>query len=319
MSGHIDVLCGDYAQAVEQSRRAIIADDKYLAHGGAANFYTTSRCHDFHLCMYAAMFLGQFKTAIRAADRICDIATPELLSNSFPFMASILDGYAAMRTHVLVRFGQWNTLLDEAPPPDPGQTPIRYAMHAYGQGVAAATLGHFDRAAQARDRFLAASKVFSPDDVFLSNPVVNVLAVGEAMLDGELAYHQQRYDAAFDHLREAVRRDDSLNYTEPWAWMHPPRHALGALLAEQGHYDEAEMVYRADLGFDDSVPRCCVHPNNIWALHGLLECVQHKGDTQQAQLLGQALEFAQARADVPINSSCCCRLTAARELNDSHG
>ena len=30
--------------------------------------------------------------------------------------------------------------------------------------------------------------------------------------------------------------------------MHPPRHALAALLSEQGHYEEAEQVYRDDLG-----------------------------------------------------------------------
>jgi tetratricopeptide (TPR) repeat protein len=317
MSGHIDVLCGNYAQAVEQSRRAILADDKYVAHGGAANFYTTSRCHDFHLCMYAAMFLGQFNTAIQAADRICNIATPELLGSSFPFMASILDGYAAMRTHVMVRFGRWHDLLDEPAPADAALTPIRFAMHAYGQGVAAATLGQFERAEQAREQFNMACKRFSPEDIFLSNPVTNVLGGGEAMLNGELAYHRKQYDAAFEYLREAVRRDDSLNYTEPWAWMHPPRHALGALLAEQGHFDEAQAVYRADLGFDDNVPRCCVHPNNIWSLHGLVECVEHQGDQQQAKILRQALEFAQARADVPVTASCCCRLTTST-TNTSH-
>jgi hypothetical protein len=47
-------------------------------------------------------------------------------------------------------------------------------------------------------------------------------------------------------VRKAVRRDDSLAYTEPWAWMHPPRHALEALLMEQGHYVEAEEIYRDD-------------------------------------------------------------------------
>ena len=56
MPGHIYVLCGDYAQAVEQSRRAVVTDDKYVQYGGVDNFYSTSRCHDFHLYMYAAMF-----------------------------------------------------------------------------------------------------------------------------------------------------------------------------------------------------------------------------------------------------------------------
>ena len=73
-----------------------------------------------------------------------------------------------------------------------------------------------------------------------------MLAVGEAMMEGEIAYHRGEHDRAFEWLRLAVARDDALNYTEPWAWMHPPRHALGALLAEQGRFDEAERVYRED-------------------------------------------------------------------------
>src|SRR6185437_15158157 len=79
---------------------------------------------------------------------------------------------------------------------------------------------------------------------FLSNFARNTLAVGEAMLDGEVEYHRGNHEHAYAHLREAVRRDDNLNYTEPWAWMHPPRHALAALLMEQGHFTEAESVYR---------------------------------------------------------------------------
>lgn len=38
---------------------------------------------------------------------------------------------------------------------------------------------------------------------------------------------------AFDNLRRAVDLCDQLNYDEPWGWMQPPRHALGALLLEQ--------------------------------------------------------------------------------------
>lgn len=307
MSAHIYVLCGDYAQSVEQSRRAVRADDLYLDYAGAENFYTTARCHDLHLYMYAAMFLGQYRTALHAADRICTTATPELVEASAPFMASILDGYSAMRTHVQVRFGKWRELAEERPPEFPDKTPIRVAMHAYGKGVAHAALGEIAEAEAARGAFHEALDRIPGTAVFLSNSVRDVLAVGEAMLDGELEYRKRNFEVAFEALRLAVARDDALNYTEPWAWMHPPRHALGALLAERGLHDEAEAVYRADLGYDDTLPRCCQHPDNVWALHGLHECVARRGDNHEARLLAQRLEFAQARADVRITASCCCR------------
>ena len=307
MPAHIYVLCGDYARSLLQSERAVSADDKYLAYAGDQNFYTTSRCHDLHMFMYAAMFLGQYGKASYAADRICAMATPELISGSAPFMASILDGYSAMCTHVPVRFGRWHELIGLRTPDTDSRQPIGVAMHAYGQAVAHAALGHMEEAEAAQCAFDEATAAIPEDAIFLSNTVRDMLRVGAAMLDGELEYRKRNYDRAFASLPLAVSRDDALNYTEPWAWMHPPRHALGALLAEQGMFREAEAVYRADLGYDRSLPRCCQHPDNVWALQGLVECVQQAGDANEHRLLRQRLEFAKARADVPIDSSCFCR------------
>ena len=90
------------------------------------------------------------------------------------------------------------------------------------------------------------------------------------MADGELAYRRGDHEEAFDHLRRAVQVEDDLLYDEPWGWMQPARHALGALLLEQERYDEAETVYRADLGLDPSVSRARQHPNNLWSLFGLV-------------------------------------------------
>jgi tetratricopeptide (TPR) repeat protein len=306
MPAHIYVQCGDYAQSVAVSQRAIEADDAYLAVRGADNFYTTARCHDLHLLMFAAMFLGQYSVALRAADRITQIATPDLVRGSFPFMAAILDGYSAMRIHVLVRFGKWHELLSEAPPPDPALTPIRTAMHHYGQGVAHAALGQIEASEEACAHYAKIQDAIPPAQVFLSNPVRDILAVGAAMLEGELEYRKHNYEVAFAALRRAVERDDALAYTEPWAWMHPPRHALGALLAEQGRFNEAEKVYRTDLGLAGDLARCCQHPDNVWALSGLLECVERQGEYSEVRILRQKLTFAQARADVPISTACYC-------------
>jgi hypothetical protein len=60
--------------------------------------------------------------------------------------------------------------------------------------------------------------------------------------------------------------------------MHPPRHALAALLMEQGHDGEAEQVYRDDLGLSGQIQRCAQHPDNVWALHGLVECLQRRDE-----------------------------------------
>src|SRR5262249_13577687 len=103
------------------------------------------------------------------------------------------------------------------------------------------------------------------------------LSVAAEMVKGEIAYRKGRFDAAFTHLRRSVALDDNLPYDEPWGWMQPTRHALGALLLEQGHVEEAETVYRADLGLDPALPRACQHLENVWSLHGLHECLMRLG------------------------------------------
>jgi len=127
------------------------------------------------------------------------------------------------------------------------------------------------------------------------------------MLEGELSYRKGDFDDAFDHLRRSVALDDNLPYDEPWGWMQPTRHALGALLIEQGQVEEAEALYRADLGFDDTLARACQHPNNVWSLHGMHECLNRLGRENEAVIIKPKLDIALALADIEIKYSCYCR------------
>jgi hypothetical protein len=92
--------------------------------------------------------------------------------------------------------------------------------------------------------------------------------------------------------------------------MHPPRHALAALLLEQGHAAEAEEVYGDDLRLSHRVQRCTQHPDNVWALHGLVECLECRGETRELPGLQLRLAAALQKTDVPIASSCMCRTGA---------
>jgi hypothetical protein len=89
--------------------------------------------------------------------------------------------------------------------------------------------------------------------------------------------------------------------------MQPTRHALGALLLEQGRIEEAEAVYRSDLGLDGKLSRACQHPDNLWSLHGLHESLVRRGEKVESALIKQRLDLAQARAEIPIKASCFCR------------
>lgn len=90
--------------------------------------------------------------------------------------------------------------------------------------------------------------------------------------------------------------------------MQPTRHAYAALLLEQGHVEDAAAVYQADLGLDSTLIRARQHPNNIWALQGYHECLIRLGRHDEARIIGPQLAIAAAVADVPVTSSCFCRL-----------
>ncbi|MEE9336012.1 MAG: tetratricopeptide repeat protein [Granulosicoccaceae bacterium] len=308
MPGHIYVLCGNYEKAKAVSEQAISVNRKYLAYAGPHNYYTTARCHDLHLMMYTCMFLGQFKPAMAAAIEICENLPPDVINlKDKPYIAGTMEGYYAMKMHVLVRFGKWQEIVDAPMPENRLLYCVSTAMHHYAKGIAFAALKELESANEQKELFYQSLERIPSDRKLFNNPALRTLGVGEMMLLGELEYHNGNFELAFSHLREAVHRCEQLHYSEPWPWMHPPRHALGALLLEQGQYEEAEQVYRADLGLDVTVPRCAQHRQNVWALHGLVECLKKRGEQVQIIKLQAQLTEALNKVDINISSSCCCR------------
>lgn len=308
MPSHIYAQCGLYHDAIVVNEKAVAADRRYVAPPGASEYYILDRSHHLHMLAFVACMQGRFRTALEAAEAIGEVLSEDVLRRiENPYLARSMEGYLGHRLDVLVRFGRWHDIIAE---PLPGPTtlyPVTSAMTHYAKGVAHAALGDTAAADRARDDFLAACQRIPEDRFFHNNPAADILAVAAAMLDGEVAYRKARYDEAFDHLRRAVVLDDALAYSEPWPWMHPPRHALGALLLEQGRIEEAARHYRADLGLDGTVQRAKQNRGNVWALHGLHECLERLGLSSEAALLAGPLQTALARADVPITASCACR------------
>lgn len=311
MPTHIDVLCGNYRDVVVYNQKAVVADAKFLAREGAMNFYTLYRCHDHHFVVYGAMFLGQYTPALKAAQELIDTMPEEVLHMPSPPMADFVESYLSVKQHVLVRFGKWREIIAQELPNDPDLYCSTTAMMLYAKGVAHSVLGEIEAAERMRTAFRAARGRVPESRRLNNNTMIDLLAIADEMLSGELEYRRGNFDLAFAHLRRAVVLDDSLPYDEPWGWMQPTRHALGALLLEQGHLAEAEAVYRADLGFDGKTNRACWHPENVWSLHGLHECLTRRGESVEAPLIKSRLDLALARAEVPVRASCLCRREAA--------
>ena len=311
MPTHIDVLCGHYRDVLVYNQQAIVADRKFLAREGAMNVYALYRTHDYHFAVYGAMFLGQYTAALQAAQELIDTTPEALLRIPSPPMADFIEGYLPMKQHVLVRFGKWQEIIAQELPRDRELYCSTTAMMLYAQAVAHSALGHIAEAEAAKAAFLEAKRRVPESRLVHNNTVQDLLGVAEAMLDGEIEYRRGNYELAFAHLRRSVELDDGLPYDEPWGWMQPTRHALGALLLEQGRVAEAEAIYRSDLGLDGKLSRACQHPDNLWSLHGLHECLTRRGETVEAALIKQRLDLALARSEVPVKASCFCRMKVA--------
>lgn len=292
MPSHAYIRVGRYDDAAEANRVAIAADLAIVARTGREGFYELYRAHNYHFLVYACMFLGRAEEAIANARATVRELPPEVVKA----MPLFLDGFMAVPTHALVRFGRWEEVLRE---PEPAEwLPVTRAFWHYGRGVAAAALDRLDDAKAEQVAFAAALAAVPEAAMMGNNPARTVLGVGEAMLAGELAFRAGDHAAAFQALEQAVVRDDALRYDEPWGWMMPARHALGALLLEAGRVAAAEAVYRKDLER---------HTDNGWALRGLEECLRLRGSTTEADAVQARFERAWRHADIKIASSCFCR------------
>ena len=216
------------------------------------------------------------------------------------------------KRQVLIRFGKWDEIIAQDLPGDTELYAATTAMMLYAKGVAFSATGRIAQAEAARTAFLSAKERVPKTRRVHNNILPDLLAIAGEMLDGELEYRKGNYDVAFAHLRRSVALEDALPYDEPWGWMQPVRHALGALLLEQDRVAEAEAVYRADLGLDPTLSRACQHPGNVWALAGLHECLTRREADAEALIIRQSLDIAAARAEVSVMVSCLCRRTISR-------
>ena len=316
MPTHIDVQCGEYRDVVHWNQKGVEADLRVAEHQGRMNFYTAYRIHNYRFAIYGAMFLGQYEPAMEAALDIIREVPEELLRQDSPPMADFMESNISMKTHVQIRFGRWHDIIDEPLPDDQDLYCYCTAILHYAKCVAHSALGNVEQAEAERERFMTARANVPKSRHQHNNRCLDLLDVAEQMLDGELEYRKENYDAAFAHLRKAIELEAALPYDEPWGWMQPVRHALGALALEQGRIEEAEQAYREDLGLAGNLPRACIHPDNIWSLKGLDECLRRRGvgNSDEAKFISQRLMLAAARSDLPVGASCHCAQAAMQAI-----
>ena len=291
MPSHIFVRVGRYADAAISNQAAIKADRKYFENAPAPRMYAIYFAHNLHFLSFASMMSGDFETAMKAAREI----EAEVPKEALRAHAGFIEGIMPSTFHVLIRFGKWEQILEE---PDYADWRLMSrATRFYARSIACSALGRTEQAHVEMAAFEKAVAAVPEDWLVFNNSVHDVLPIARAMIQGELLYREGKTEEAFAIMREGIVHEDSLVYDEPPAWMLPVRHALGALLIEDGQHAEAERIYRKDL---------TRNIGNGWALTGLRESLVAQGRIGEAVDLDEALAQAFANADTEIKSSCFC-------------
>ena len=273
MPSHVYMRVGRFDDAIRANQRSIEADRQYLTQVDAQGAYRVGYvAHNHHFLWAAAAMAGRNELALQAALAAWPAACgPGRNDPGTP----ITQHYAVLPYFTLVRFGQWDTLLRETPPPDSAQ-PYPLAIWHYARGTARARTGQLEAAQQdllALER-LAAEPQLTTFKVKNLNPTSQLARIAVLTLRADLALARGEPQSAVALLREATAIEDALEYDEPHLWLAPTRHALGAALLAAGLNDQAAQIYRQDLRH---------YPKNGWSLNGLALALANLGQKALAQ------------------------------------
>jgi tetratricopeptide (TPR) repeat protein len=293
MPSHIDIRRGRWQKAVDANLRAIAADDHYRAvFGPPQGLLIVYAAHNQHMLAYAAMMTGQSELAIQHIHVMVEGIPLDFVKEH----AAIAESFVGLPYEVLIRFGRWDDIL--AAPDHPDFMPLTRAMRFAARGIALATKGDIVGAKLEQQAYLAAVPLVPPGETAGPDTRQAILSVVTPMLAGEILYRDGKGNQGLAKLREAVKAEDALRYSEPPDWILPARHSLGAALMQEGRFAEAEQVYRDDLAR---------LPDNGWSLFGLAQSLHHQGKEEEAAATDARFQKIWSKADVQIKSSCLCQ------------
>lgn len=294
MPAHIYSRVGRWHDSVIANRRAIEADNDYLAacRPGPGIYPLGYVPHNHHFLWFAATMAGEREVAMAAAE-----STRERTSD--PGLMR-MPGFEAMQVFALtplfaqVRFGRFDEVL-ATPMPDE-DLPYMVSMWHYGQGVARLRSGDVDAARTHHQRLaeFAQSPVLEAMTVWDRYSLVHGVRVAERTLAAELAWQDADLDGALSALDAAIAIEDELPYDEPPAWHYPGRMVLGDILLEAGRPEDAERAYRAELRRN---------PENGWSLKGLELALRAQQRDAEADTVAGRFERAWAHADFALEDS----------------
>lgn len=290
MPAHIYQRVGRHADVVKANLLAAKADEDYIAQCRAQGLYPLAYYpHNLHFIWMGATASGQSSLALESARKVAASIPSEALG-----AVPILQGFLVVPYWAMVRFGQWDAILNDTGPRH--DTPFTQGAFRYARAMALTATNRLDEAEQelAQLRAVISDPSLKVPVTFSANTGFAVLRIAPEVVAGEIAAKRKDWDAATRHLERAVRYEDALIYQEPADWHAPVRQALGAVLLDAGRADEAEAVFWEDLK---------KNPESGWSLFGLQQALELQSKKDDAMVAAQRFRNAWKDADVKLFSA----------------
>ncbi|MDH4153191.1 MAG: tetratricopeptide repeat protein [Nitrospira sp.] len=288
MPAHIHMRLGRYHEAAEHNAQAAEIDRSYLARrsstGDEADGYYR---HNLHFLWASLVMEGRSAEAMKVARQLTRTMTEAQIRQD-----STREWYLPVPLWSMIRFGQWEALLQELPPLNTFR--LTQAIWRLGRGMALIASGKVPGAEGEHAALATLAKRFARNKTAEEQTQRAIIQITERLLAGEIATHHKHYEAASTALREAIKLEDALPYSEPPFWPIPIRQYLGVILQKAGQPHEAESVYRADL---------IKHPHNGWAQYGLMQSLRAQRKDREANEVEKLWKQAWVHADVNLVAS----------------
>lgn len=292
MPSHIYIRTGRYLEGVIANEKAVKMDMEYINQCNVQGVYPLFYFpHNYHFLWACAMMAGQSEKSLSTAKELAKTIPVELM-NVKDFVT--LQHWYAVPMYTMVRFGRWDSILNEPQPAD-SLLYVKSVWH-YARGMAFVRSKKPDLASAELNQLkeIVARPVMQELTIGGFNSFEKVLSIGANVLEGEIEMSRGNSPKAIEKLRAAVAIENGLLYQEPPDWYHPSRQILGAILLDAKKPAEAQQAFEQDLA---------IYPSNGWSLFGLHQSLLMQNKKSEAAEIKKEFDKAFAKADVKLSSS----------------
>ncbi len=300
MPGHIYYRIGDYEQARLTFLKALDVDATYMERQHVSVQNDWNYAHNISYLISACAEAGRLREGQKLLARLEGVGSnPDQTDNPHFYIFQI----GATGARLDIRFAQWQRVIDHPLTYGVADTEVnpfglayRDGLLAYARGMQALEKGDMTAATTESDKLDALlwrtnQQEAGDKQKGLQKNVEKILAVASLELRGNTASMRNDFDQARDLLKEAVKKEKDIGYSEPPQYSRPALESLGYACIRAKHWDDARQAFQQVLE---------ERPCSGFGLYGIALAWDKQGDHDKAAAAYHAFLDAWKNADADL-------------------